>query len=61
MVRVLGSKVFFFLERRGVWGEGIGGWEDWSSKFKEGLGVENVKELVFFNYIVLNIIKGEGK
>lgn len=61
MVRVLGSKALPPSERRGVWGEGTGGWEDWSSKSKEGLGVENVKEPVLSNHTALNIIKGEGK
>lgn len=31
----------------------------WSSKPKERLGVENVKEPVLSNHIALNIIKGE--
>lgn len=39
----------------------MAGWEDRSSKSKEGLGVENVKEPVLSNHIALNIIKGGKK
>lgn len=42
-------------------GEEMFGWDKWSSKSKEGLGVENVKEPVLSNHIALNIIKGERK
>lgn len=42
-------------------GEGIADREDQSSKSKEGLGVENVKEPVLSNHLALNIIKGGKK
>lgn len=45
----------------GLWGQEMLGWEHWSSKSKEVLGVENVKEPVLSNHIALNIIKGERK
>lgn len=58
-IRVLGWRSHITLKGGTSWGRGqTGSWEGWSSKSKEGLGAENVKEPVLSNHIALNIIKG---